>query len=900
MGLFERNHLMKARLFLGIFLLTGTVALHAQPPKVPDVKEAPKVKSAPKVPEVKAAPKAPEVKAPPKAPEVKAPPKVPEVKAPPKVPTIKEPPKVPSVKAPPNIPKVPKAPPEVKVPPKVPVVKEPPKVPKVVEVKPPPKAPVVKEAPKTPKVAEVKQPPKAPVVKEAPATPKVVEVKPSTPKTHELKEGPKAPKVTEVKTPKADQPVITPTRKPVGTVAGTESTKSPATPSSTPSTASAKGGSTKEKAPAVASESTRRNAARKGEDAGEQQESIDDVLARSRARQDDPAYFRQGGKEDDQQIARFRAENLGSEELLETALQGGKINAEEAEGRVQDVLILEEYVQSGGVDPDDPEVVRVKKDILEGRVPAIGDVRKRVNVIGNKAVDVLEGEAPKVDVKDLERKGDRAKARGNSKLAQQFYEQAIDAIKNGGETNSPQYRAQVIAEVSLGYRPVSDLKRVAVTVKTPPAPTTPNSTTVAVGPGIVDVGVPAGPGFQAPEVPATVETPVAAAPGSVDTAPGPDAGPGPAPEAPAPDSQPAAPAPEVATSPGPNTPATSGPGTPGPDAAGPSVVVTSEVFPDGRTVETTRDATTGAVIKKEVTIWFSDGTVRFESYDAEGNFIEGETMQPISVSPGGRTADASHTNPNTGTSNNQNNSSSSDPNTGTSGANGSNGSNDASSDSNDDDDDKDGGGNDQPAPMTAAEQETVDDIQNSQNSSETVVVTPRPPGFEKDRGTGTELAEATGGRMGRAEAQQALARLELKASGNGTAGPSNPTDRTRASGVLLTPEEKGNADRALNMATGGGLVNPVNDGNGPTYAVTDRDLKEIQLRGNGGAKGPTDTPATPTTPQDPNSPIAGPGPITGPAPRGANAATQNLQVAPSVQVAPNLSTEAVQQVRQGN
>jgi len=877
---------MKARLFLGIFLLTGIVALHAQTPKVPDVKEAPKVKSAPKVPEVKAAPKAPEVK---------APPKVPEVKAPPKVPTIKEPPKVPSVKAPPTIPKVPKAPPEVKAPPKVPVVKEPPKVPKVVEVKPPPKVPVVKEAPKAPKVAEVKQPPKTPVVKEAPPAPKTVEIK-SAPKAPEVKEAPKTPKVTEVNAPKTDRPAQVPNRKPTA-VAVTETTKAPATPSGTPSSGSAKGGASKEEAPAVASESTRRNAAKKGDDAGEQQEPIEDVLARARAREDDPAYMRQGGKEDAARIARFEAENNGSGRLLDVALQGGKVNADEAAGRVRDALILEEVVQGGGVDPDDPEVVRVKKDILEGKVPALGDVRKRVNIVGNKAVDILAGEAPKVNVKDLERKGDLAKARGNSRLARQYYDQAIDAIKNGGDTNSPEYRAQVIAEVSLGVRRASDLKRVAVVVTTPPATTTP----ATPGPGIADVGIPGGPGFQAPEVPVTVQPPVAAVPGAAVEAPGPGTGPGPAPDAPAPapDTQPAAPAPDVATAPAPST----NPGTPGPDPSGPtgpSVTVTVEEFPDGRIVETTRDAATGAVVKKDVTIWFSDGTVRVETYDANGNFVEGETIPVISVTPGGQTADASHTNPNSSTNNGQQNSASNDSNTGTSGADGgSQGNNDASSDG-DDDDDKDDNNNDQAAPMTEAEQETVDDIKNSQNSEETVVVTPRPPGFEKDRGTGMELSEATEGRMGRAEAAQALARLELKASGNGAAGPSNPTDRTRASGVLTTPEEKGNAERALNMATGGGLVNPVNDGNGPSYAATDRDLKEIQLKGNGGAKGPTDQPATPTTPQDPNSPIAGPGPVTGPAPRGANAATQNLQVAPSIQVAPNVSTEAVQQVRQGN
>lgn len=139
--------------------------------------------------------------------------------------------------------------------------------------------------------------------------------------------------------------------------------------------------------------------------------------------------------------------------------------------------------------------------------------------------------------------------------------------------------------------------------------------------------------------------------------------------------------------------------------------------------------------------------------------------------------------------------------------------------------------------------------------------TPRAPGFENDHGSGTELYEATGGRMGGAEAARAIKGVELKAAGGGTKDPS--PESTRSSGVLLTPEEQKNAERAINTATGGGVTTPDPD-RSKGAAVTERDLNELHLRGSGGAKGPVDSGApAPTAPANPNSPIApmGPGPV---------------------------------------
>lgn len=397
-------------------------AARAEVPKIPEKKEAPKIREVPKVKE------APKVKEPPKAP------KAPTVKEPPKVP------KVPVVKEPPKVPRVPtiKEPPKL---PKIPVVKAPPKVPKVAEVKQPPRIPVVKEPPKVPKTTEVRQPPKVAEVK---APPKIAERK--------------QPAAKPVSTPKAAVPVVR---------TSTE-VKSP------PQTESPRAVEVRKVPVVAAEESRRRNAAPRpqatpGPQNDQPEEPIDEAYRRVVEHEDDPAYYRQGGKEDYERISRFEAENFGSERELDIALQGGKVSTEVAEGRVRNVLIIEEAVQSGGVDPDDPEVVQAKKDVLEGRGGDLPDVIRRAKIIGNKAVDELEGEAPIVSVADLTAKAEDAKVRGDRKAMHEYYDQAIDALKNGGRRNSPEFRAKIIAEVGLGLRPGEDIKRVAVVVNEPPA-----------------------------------------------------------------------------------------------------------------------------------------------------------------------------------------------------------------------------------------------------------------------------------------------------------------------------------------------------------------------------------------------------------------------------------------------
>lgn len=138
------------------------------------------------------------------------------------------------------------------------------------------------------------------------------------------------------------------------------------------------------------------------------------------------------------------------------------------------------------------------------------------------------------------------------------------------------------------------------------------------------------------------------------------------------------------------------------------------------------------------------------------------------------------------------------------------------------------------------------------------------------------LSEKTGGRLGGAEARRQQRALQLAGSGGGAGGP-NP-DGVNTTPTLMTPEEEANAARLIGMKTGGGVTNP-NPNKTGGMAVTDRDLKELHLRGNGGAAGPTDTTA-PAPPQDPNSPV--PGLAPGPAPTGGTRI--NGVQAPAVQV----------------
>lgn len=168
--------------------------------------------------------------------------------------------------------------------------------------------------------------------------------------------------------------------------------------------------------------------------------------------------------------------------------------------------------------------------------------------------------------------------------------------------------------------------------------------------------------------------------------------------------------------------------------------------------------------------------------------------------------------------------------------------------------------------------------------------TPRAPGMEKETGTGLGLSQATGGKLGGQEANNAMRGVDLKAGGGGAAGP-GARDAT-SSGVILTGEEQRNAATALDMARTGGVTDPHALDRGG-MAVTDRDLKDLGLKGSGGAKGPTES--TGTQPVQPvQSPLAGPGgvPIVAPAHLPVSLAPDTVPAAAEVK-------EIVDQVRQG-
>jgi len=155
--------------------------------------------------------------------------------------------------------------------------------------------------------------------------------------------------------------------------------------------------------------------------------------------------------------------------------------------------------------------------------------------------------------------------------------------------------------------------------------------------------------------------------------------------------------------------------------------------------------------------------------------------------------------------------------------------------------------------------------------------------MEKETGTGLGLSQATNGRLGGQEAKNATRGVDLRAGGGGAAGPA--ARDTSFSGVNLSAEERRNATIALEMARTGGVTNPVNGVDRGGMTVTDRDLKDIGLKGNGGAKGPTES--TGTQPVQPaESPLAGPGgvPVVAPARIPVSVVPAAAVVGPDVQV----------------
>lgn len=168
----------------------------------------------------------------------------------------------------------------------------------------------------------------------------------------------------------------------------------------------------------------------------------------------------------------------------------------------------------------------------------------------------------------------------------------------------------------------------------------------------------------------------------------------------------------------------------------------------------------------------------------------------------------------------------------------------------------------------AEESATQDTAQNS---------TPNPM---DDGGVNpAELAIRTEGRLGGEQARNQQKALDLKAGGGGAAGPREGNSAP----VLLTREEQNNFRRLYQQKKGGGVTDPspIEDSG---IAVTIRDLKELHLRGNGGAKGPVENTAPSAPPADPHSPITGPAPVPAP---GVNARVpvqiQKIDVDASVQ-----------------
>ncbi|MDP8568517.1 hypothetical protein [Methylophilus aquaticus] len=191
-------------------------------------------------------------------------------------------------------------------------------------------------------------------------------------------------------------------------------------------------------------------------------------------------------------------------------------------------------------------------------------------------------------------------------------------------------------------------------------------------------------------------------------------------------------------------------------------------------------------------------------------------------------------------------------------------SNDKDGDGKDDDDDTDNdddnGDDDKKSEDPPPAEEAAADDSEAAKSEESKQSSSTPNPMDIGGGDSTQLAARTGGRIGNQEARRQQRGLDLARFG-GAAGPNR--DGKGGAPTLLTPEEKANAERALNMRLGGGVTNPNPLGKGNVVA-TDRDLKELHLRGNGGAKGPTESSA-PATPQDPHSPLGGVGPAPVPA-----------------------------------
>lgn len=832
---------------------------------------------------------------------------IPQLKSPPKAVSA---PRVPAAVAP-RIPVVPK----VNVPsiPKVPVVKVPtvkvPVTPRIVSA---PKIPVVKAAPKIPATPRIVSAPKVPVVK-APAAPKIPTIKTPVVKVPVVAAPAKvldtsklAASSTASKIPASSSAVSSKSSDNQTSKRAVDSSSAGARQKKGEKKADAKTEADKKRVVVVMGYKAKHDAEKGNQNDGSQSSASASTAAKPQKKEKDftgieDAYRRMQESEaadasgddskdpyakngfidrdllnkDERLIADFENDQTGAQALLDDAKKpkdpkapatpdededDDRVPVSVTRGRIKDVAKVEGTGQLTGLNGDEKELVDAKDAIARGVVRDPKDVDRLVDKVANKGVDKQFGEAPDVDVDGLTRIGDALKKRGKFKEARDYYEQAIDALKNGGK-NSAGYRLNVIADVGHGFRPARDLDRVVkpggaatkapVTASpgtgngpaTSPAPVTapaPQDSAPAaspVGQRIAD-GVGSKGKDKAASTPAAAPAGTGAAAVGTDVAAGQPASTG-VQDTAAEQGASAGVSNQLGTDTqnvGANSPQNAAAETPSSnnEVAGNNEAATgnpnaSVSSPEGEIVlgspgndtdfvhTQSADGNTGADIS-----YNSDGTftatITTVTRDANGSITSSETTTMTGTWSEG-TDGQKHHNPTSETTTTSD---------GSAPANGQGGQGSSDSDSDSDDDDNDSTTDSTTTETTDTTTETEADETTEANDDTAEASdegTPNPEARERGGRSG-RVAEQTQGRVGGEEQRNQKKGLDQRKNGNGAGGP-NPEDNS-SSGVLLTVQEQKAFAKNLGMKSGGGVTTPSEKDR--SFAVTERDMKDIAAR----------------------------------------------------------------------